>query len=79
MEDPDENAKAAKTLAARGADENTPAEHFISRDGGGPAAMEAFAIPGGALPDYQVDDKQGTLSRPCCLSSDTGRRRDSSR
>jgi thiol-disulfide isomerase/thioredoxin len=67
MEDPDEKAKAAKALAARGADENTPAEHFISQDGGGPAAMEAFAIPGGALPYYQVYDKQGKLRHEFAL------------
>jgi len=58
MDDPD-NADAVKQLlAARGA---AATINLISRDGGGSKAMEAFEVPGGALPHYRVYDRQGKL------------------
>jgi thiol-disulfide isomerase/thioredoxin len=67
IEDPDDQERVAKALVSRGADKNTPAEHFLSREGGGTAAMEAFEIPGGALPYYRVYDKAGKLRHEFAL------------
>jgi thiol-disulfide isomerase/thioredoxin len=67
MEDPEEKERIAKALAARGANADTPADHFLSREGGAAAAMEAFEIPGGALPCYRVYDKAGKLRHEFAL------------
>ncbi|HEX6960225.1 MAG TPA: redoxin family protein [Lacipirellula sp.] len=67
MEDPEDEAPISRALAARGASEKSPVTNFISRDGGGPAAMEAFAIPGGALPYYRLYDRTGKLQQEFAL------------
>jgi thiol-disulfide isomerase/thioredoxin len=36
-------------------------DNLLSKYGGGPAAMEAFAIDGGALPHYKLFDREGNL------------------
>jgi hypothetical protein len=68
MEDADAKGRAGRALAARGAKPDGPAvHHLLSRDGGGPAAMEAFKIPGGALPYYRLYDKAGKLRHEFAL------------
>lgn len=37
-------------------------DNLLSEYGGGSAAMEAFAIDGGALPHYKLYDREGSLS-----------------
>jgi thiol-disulfide isomerase/thioredoxin len=67
LEDPDDEAAISRALAGRGASEKSPVTNFISRDGGGTAAMEAFEIPGGALPYYRVYDRTGKLRHEFAL------------
>jgi thiol-disulfide isomerase/thioredoxin len=67
IEEPDDQERIAKALASRGVDESTPAEHFLSKEGGGTSAMEAFEIPGGALPYYRVYDRTGKLRHEFAL------------
>jgi thiol-disulfide isomerase/thioredoxin len=67
MEDPENEAAVSRVLATRGADEKSQAANFISREGGGTAAMEAFEIPGGALPCYRLYDRTGKVRREFAL------------
>ena len=67
MDEPEEKDRIARSLAARGAEPNGPILHLLSRDGGGPAAMDAFEVPGGALPYYRLYDKAGKLRHEFAL------------
>jgi thiol-disulfide isomerase/thioredoxin len=67
MEDPEDREKIAKTLAARGAKQGDPLQHFLCEEGGGSAGMEALEIPGGALPVYRIYDRSGKLQREFAL------------
>jgi thiol-disulfide isomerase/thioredoxin len=67
MDEPDAKDRIARSLAARGAEANGRVLHLLSRDGGGPAAMDAFEVPGGALPYYRVYDKSGKLRHEFAL------------
>jgi thiol-disulfide isomerase/thioredoxin len=60
MEDPESAERLAGLLARRGA---AGLAHWISADGGGSRAMEAFEIAGGALPHYKLYDRTGALRR----------------
>jgi thiol-disulfide isomerase/thioredoxin len=75
MDEPEEAPRIAKLLESHDVGRTT---NLISRAGGGPRAMEAFQIPGGALPHYRLYDRAGTLrqsfeldpSAPTQFSSD---------
>lgn len=64
MEDPDDRERIVEFLAAR---PTSPAIHLLSADGGSGSAMESFDIPGGALPYYQLYDRQGQLHQTFAL------------
>jgi thiol-disulfide isomerase/thioredoxin len=52
---------AEKTLGFLTSQQAGIATHLISQYGGGSQSMEAFEIPGGALPCYKLYDRSGTL------------------
>jgi thiol-disulfide isomerase/thioredoxin len=64
MDDPDDAARLAKMLAARGAAATT---NFVSRYGGGSKGMEALEIEGGAVPQYKLYDRTGALRQTFAL------------
>ena len=57
MDEPENRDNVLAFLRRQGAD----IENLLSGLGGGPAAMEAFEIEGGALPYYKVFDRKGEL------------------
>jgi thiol-disulfide isomerase/thioredoxin len=60
FDDPDEAEHVREVLRAKGADKLT---NLISQFGGGSQSVEAFEVPGGALPHYKLYDRQGKLRR----------------
>jgi thiol:disulfide interchange protein len=58
---------AEKTLAFLTANQAGVATHLISQFGGSPQSMEAFEIPGGALPCYKLFDRSGRLQQTFAL------------
>jgi thiol-disulfide isomerase/thioredoxin len=64
MDDPDDSARLAKMLVARGAAATT---NFVSRYGGGSKGMEVFEVDGGAVPQYKLYDRTGALRRTFAL------------
>lgn len=64
MDDPDDAARLARMLAARGAAATT---NFVSSYGGGSKGMEAFEIEGGAVPQYKLYDRKGALRQTFAL------------
>jgi thiol-disulfide isomerase/thioredoxin len=58
MDEPDNLAPVRAVLDAKGADRLT---NLISKFGSGPQSIEAFEIPGGALPHYKLYDRSGKL------------------
>lgn len=65
FDDPSKSAQVEKVLASKGGD--TQGTHFISKQGGSSASMEAFEIDGGALPHYKLYDRAGKLRRTFAL------------
>ena len=65
FDDPSRTEQAQKILAAKGGDPR--GTHFISKQGGSSAAMDAFEITGGALPHYKLYDRTGKLRRTFAL------------
>jgi hypothetical protein len=52
-------------LASKGGE--AQGTHYISRQGGSSASMDAFEITGGALPHYKLYDRSGKLRRTFAL------------
>jgi thiol-disulfide isomerase/thioredoxin len=65
FDDPSKSDQVQKILASKGGD--TQGMHYISKQGGSPASMEAFEITGGALPHYKLYDRSGKLRRTFAL------------
>jgi thiol-disulfide isomerase/thioredoxin len=65
FEDPDKSGQVAKVLESKGA--AGQGRHYISKQGGSSASMDAFEITGGALPHYKLYDRTGELRRVFAL------------
>jgi thiol-disulfide isomerase/thioredoxin len=65
FDDPSKSPQVEKVLASKGGD--VQGTHYISKQGGSPASMEAFEITGGALPHYKLYDREGKLHRTFAL------------
>lgn len=64
MDDPEDQARIKSALRSRG---GAATINLVSRLGGGVKGMEAFEIDGGALPQYKLYNRDGTLWRTIAL------------
>lgn len=65
FDDPSKSEQVQRVLASKGGD--TQGTHYISKQGGSSASMDAFEITGGALPHYKLYDRTGKLRRTFAL------------
>ena len=64
LDDPADKDEVRKVLIKSGADGLT---NLLSEYGGGSESVDAFEIPGGALPHYKLYDRKGQLRRTFAL------------